>query len=146
MLEKIRNHSIFRVLDNETRLKIEKHGAWRIGAKGEMSWSQLGNLSPIHSATAQYEYHMMGQYAHPTYRGIAIDGNNNVLNINNDLAFLYSIAAMFIAEMTEIIPDSDKDFTVRELTIVRELKEIAMNSIPLPPINAENACHTDHQA
>jgi hypothetical protein len=134
IFREIKVHPIFSFLDAHTKSQIEKYGSWRIGHQGVMSWTDLARFSPLHSTMGQYEYFIMGLYAHPTFRGIALDGTHNGNNINNDLAYLYSIAAMFICDADDVFPGSDENLTVKELAIILELRDIAIKWLALPPL------------
>ncbi|MDE1905844.1 MAG: hypothetical protein KGH75_05280 [Rhodospirillales bacterium] len=134
IFNEINEHPIFNLLNKDTQSAIQNYGAWRIGPKGEMSWADLARFSPLHSAMGQYEYFNMGQYSHPSHRGVAMDGMHDSRNINNDLASLYVITAMFIHDMDRSFPGSDEKFTIKELAIITELREIATEWCKLPPL------------
>jgi hypothetical protein len=133
IFQEIRHHRIFNRLDEGTQRAIEHHGAWRIGNAEALSWRQLAEISPLNSAFAQYEYHLMSLYAHAGYAGIKADQQNDA-DIPGLLAYLYVLAACYISTLDSIVPGSDANFTSRELACFQELLDVAESWVALPPL------------
>lgn len=134
ILGEIRTHPIFSKLGAEAKAAIEYDGAWKIGRNGPLSWSELAKLSPLNSGLAQREYFTMCLYTHTGYRGIELDGGFRG-SINDGLVYLYTVASMFVFELDALIPGAGQELTDRELAIVRELREVGMHWLALPPIS-----------
>ena len=136
-LTKIKSHPIFLRLEEKAKLEIEQLGAWRIVGKKSASWTELARKSPLNSAMAQYEYHTMSMYTHPSEAGLAADAMHDG-NIDGLLAYLYALSALYITTIDEIFPFSTDTFTPRELACVTEILEIAKDWLALPPLPAWN--------
>lgn len=134
LFDHIRAHSIFAALDQRSREDIELYGNWRIGRRGSLSWRELVQLSPLYNQLGQYEYFQLNQHAHTSYRGLSLV-NKFHENINDGLAYLYTLAALFSYDLDAMVPGSDVNLTNQELAIIHEFKLIATEWMKLPVLD-----------